>query len=75
MLGGFGNRGYRLVNLAAGLSGGRAYLAAYALGFGASGLTFYDDNVVEFFAPHATGRAAVFVTALGRAAHRPLRGA
>jgi SagB-type dehydrogenase family enzyme len=63
----WGERGYRLVNLQAGLAGGRAYLAAYATGFGASGLTFYDADVVRFFAPHASGRDAIFVTALGRA--------
>jgi len=63
----FGDRGYRLANLQAGLAGGRAYLAAYAQGFGASGLTFYDGHVVEFFSPHATGKDAIFVTALGRA--------
>jgi SagB-type dehydrogenase family enzyme len=62
----FGDRGYRLANLAAGLAGGRAYLAAYAQGFGASGLTFYDRHVVEFFSPHAAGKDAIFVTALGR---------
>ena len=62
----FGDRGYRLANLEAGLAGGRAYLAAYAQGFGASGLTFYDGHVVEFFAPHAAGKDAIFVTALGR---------
>jgi SagB-type dehydrogenase family enzyme len=61
-----GDRGYRAVNLAAGLAGGRAYLAAYAQRFGASGLTFYDDEVVRFFG--ARGRDAIFVTALGRAA-------
>jgi SagB-type dehydrogenase family enzyme len=61
-----GDRGYRLVNLEAGLIGGRAYLAAYALGFGASGLTFYDREVVQFFG--ATGHDAIFVTALGRSA-------
>jgi len=66
----FGNRGYRLANLDAGLAGGRAYLAAYALGFGASGLTFYDREVVEFFSPHAAGRDAIFVTALGRSVRR-----
>jgi SagB-type dehydrogenase family enzyme len=66
----FGNRGYRLVNLDAGLSGGRAYLAAYALGFGASGLTYYDGHVVDFFAPHAAGRDALFVTALGSPVRR-----
>jgi hypothetical protein len=64
----FGDRGYRLVNLEAGIAGGRAYLAAYALGFGASGLTFYDAEVVRFFSPAATGQDAVFVVALGRAA-------
>jgi SagB-type dehydrogenase family enzyme len=64
----YGNRGYRLVNLMAGLIGGRAYLAAYAQGFGASGLTFYDREVVEFFSPSAAVEDAIFVTALGRSA-------
>jgi SagB-type dehydrogenase family enzyme len=62
----WGNRGYRLVNLEAGLIGGRLYLGAYAQRFGASGLTFYDRAVVEFFSPHAAGKDALFVTALGR---------
>lgn len=61
-----GDRGYRVVNLEAGIAGGRAYLAAYAHGFGASGLTFYDADVVDFFSPHAAGKDAIFVTALGR---------
>jgi SagB-type dehydrogenase family enzyme len=71
-----GDRGYRVANLEAGLAGGRAYLAAYAQGFGASGLTFYDDLVVEFFSPHAAGKDAIFVTALGRSgvgAHATIR--
>ena len=63
-----GDRGYRLVNLEAGLDGGRAYLVAYALGFGASGLTFYDREVVKFFSPSVSGDDAIFVTALGRSA-------
>ncbi len=61
----WGNRGYRLANLEAGIGGGRCYLAAYAQGFGASGLTFYDADVVRFFEPHARGLDAIFVTALG----------
>ena len=74
ILDGLGNRGYRLANLEAGLIGGRLYLGAYAQRFGATGLTFYDRAVVEFFSPHAAGKDAVFVTALGRAARRaPLR--
>lgn len=69
-----GNRGYRLANLEAGIVGGRAYLAAYGQRFGASGLTFYDGDVVRFFSPHAAGLDAIFVTALGRAAPRRERG-
>lgn len=65
-----GDRGYRLVNLEAGLAGGRAYLAAYACRFGATGLTFYDDEVVRAFSPAAAGLDAIFVTALGRSAPR-----
>ena len=41
----WGSRGYRAVNLAAGLLGGRLYLGAYGFGLGATGLTFYDDEV------------------------------
>jgi len=66
VLGRWGNRGYRAANLEAGLIGGRLYLSAYAQRFGASGLTFYDRAVVEFFSPHAAGKDALFVTALGR---------
>ena len=62
----WGNRGYRLANLEAGLIGGRLYLGAYGQRFGASGLTFYDRAVVDFFSPHAAGKDAIFVTALGR---------
>jgi SagB-type dehydrogenase family enzyme len=71
LLAAWGNRGYRLANLEAGLAGGRAYLAAYAQRFGASGLTFYDREVVRFFSPHAEGLDAIFVTALGRAGKPP----
>jgi SagB-type dehydrogenase family enzyme len=69
----YGDRGYRAVNLAAGLIGGRLYLAAYSLGLGATGLTFYDDDVVRFFAPDAAGKDAIFVTALGRSHRAPAR--
>jgi SagB-type dehydrogenase family enzyme len=66
----WGDRGYRLVNLEAGIAGGRAYLAAYAQGFGATGLTFYDQLVTEFFAPASAGMDAIFVTALGQSARQ-----
>jgi SagB-type dehydrogenase family enzyme len=64
----YGNRGYRGVQLEAGIVGGKLYLAAYALHLGATGLTFYDDDVVSFFSPHAEGKSAVFLVALGKSA-------
>ena len=64
----FGNRGYRATQLEAGILGGKLYLAAYAQRLGASGLTFYDDDVVRFFSPHAEGKSAIFMVALGKSA-------
>jgi SagB-type dehydrogenase family enzyme len=64
----FGNRGYRAVQLEAGILGGKLYLAAYAQRMGATGLTFYDDEVTQFFCPHAEGKAAIFLVAVGNAA-------
>jgi SagB-type dehydrogenase family enzyme len=66
----FGNRGYRAAQLESGIIGGKMYLAAYAQGFGASGLTFYDDDVIEFFSPRAQGKSAIFQVAVGRSAKR-----
>ncbi|MGH9790238.1 MAG: nitroreductase family protein, partial [Candidatus Acidiferrales bacterium] len=68
----FGNRGYRAVQLEAGILGGKLYLAAYAQNLGATGLTFYDDDVAEFFSPHAQRKSAIFLVALGHPARRPL---
>jgi len=60
-----GNRGYRAAQIEAAIRGGKTYLAAYALGIGASGLTFFDDDVVAFFSPHAQGKDVMFLTAIG----------
>ena len=62
----FGNRGYRAAQLEAGIIGGKLYLAAYAQRLGASGLTFFDDDVTEFFSPHAAGKSVMFLVALGK---------
>jgi SagB-type dehydrogenase family enzyme len=64
-LGTFGNRGYRAAQIEAGIIGGKIYLGAYEQGLGATGLTFYDDEVAEFFSPHAKGKSAIFLTAVG----------
>jgi SagB-type dehydrogenase family enzyme len=66
----FGNRGYRAAQLEAGIMGGKLYLAAYAQRLGASGLTFFDDDVTEFFSPHAAGKSVMFLIALGKSVTR-----
>ena len=66
ILEGHGNRGYRAVQLEAGAIGGKMYLAAYAQHLGATGLTFFDDDVINFFSPHAKGKSAIFLLAIGK---------
>ena len=68
----FGNRGYRAAQLEASIIGGKLYLAAYAQRLGTSGLTFFDDNVTEFFSPHAAGKSVMFLLALGKSVKRKL---
>ena len=50
-----GERGYRAAQLEAGIRAGRIYVGAYARGLGATGLTFYDDDVSKFL----TGETAL----------------
>ena len=66
----FGNRGYRAAQLEAAIIGGKCYLAAYGQQLGATGLTFFDDDVTEFFSPHAAGKSVMFLTALGKPAKK-----
>jgi SagB-type dehydrogenase family enzyme len=66
----FGNRGYRAAQLEAAIIGGKLYLAAYAQRLGASGLTFFDDDVTEFFSPDAAGKSVMFLIALGKSVKR-----
>lgn len=70
VLGAYGNRGYRAAQLEGGIRAGKMYLSAYALGLGASGSTFYDDAVTEFFSPHSAGKACVVAVGVGVPAYR-----
>ena len=70
----FGNRGYRAAQLEASTIAGKMYLAAYAQRLGATGLTFYDDGVTQFFSPHAEGKSVMFLVALGKRTRRQLIG-
>ncbi|MGH7370061.1 MAG: SagB/ThcOx family dehydrogenase, partial [Candidatus Methylomirabilaceae bacterium] len=66
----YGNRGYRAAQLEAGVIAGKIYLAAYAQGIGASGSTFYDDAVTEFFSPHARELSPMIVVGVGVPAYK-----
>ena len=65
VLSSLGNRGYRAAQFEAGAVAGKVYLSAYAQGMGASGSTFYDDYVTEFFAPHAAGKSPMIAVGVG----------
>jgi SagB-type dehydrogenase family enzyme len=63
-----GDRGYRAAQLTCAIAAGRMWLAAYALRLGATGLTFFDDPVVELFSPRAAGMDVMFLLAVGQPA-------
>ncbi|WP_460522973.1 SagB/ThcOx family dehydrogenase [Flindersiella endophytica] len=62
----YGNRGYRLAQLECSLHAGRLHLGTHTLGLGAVGSTSLDDEVTEFFSPHAAGKSFMFVNVFGR---------
>jgi hypothetical protein len=62
----FGNRGYRAAQFEAGVIAGKIYLSAYAQGIGASGSTFFDEAVTEFFSPHAENKNSMIAIGIGR---------
>lgn len=65
----FGNRGYRLARLQAGVELGRLYLATYAhRRIGGRGFTFFDDLVTEHLSPRATNQTPMTLFAFGRPA-------
>jgi SagB-type dehydrogenase family enzyme len=62
-----GARGYRAAQLEGGIAAERLQLAAFALGVGATGLTFLDDEVSAFFGTRA---APMLTVAVGVPAYR-----
>jgi SagB-type dehydrogenase family enzyme len=61
----FGERGYRVAQMAGGIAGERLELAATAQNLGATGLTFFDDEVTAFFEPASAGRQVMYLAAVG----------
>lgn len=66
----FGDRGYRAALVEAGIVEGRLHLAAFSRGLGATGLTYLDHEVQQFF--HTTD-TPLLVTAVGVPATRAPR--
>ena len=62
-----GARGYRAAQLEGGVAAERLQLAAFTLGFGATGVTFLDDDVSAFF---GTSAAPMLAVAVGVPAYR-----
>jgi hypothetical protein len=60
-----GNRGYRASQFEAAVIAGKIYLSAYAQQLGASGTTFFDDAVTEFFSPHAENKSTMMAVGVG----------
>ncbi len=65
-----GNRGYRAAQFEAGIVAGKIYLTAYAQGIGASGSTFFDYAVTEYFSPHAGTKSAMIAVGVGVPAYK-----
>jgi nitroreductase len=67
----FGDRGYRVAQTEAGIAVGRVQLAAFALGYGATGLTFYDDEVSATF---PTQEACMMACSVGEPSYTSVPG-
>jgi hypothetical protein len=65
------DRGYRDAQLGAGLANGRLHMAAFSLGIGASGMTFYDSEITGFLGEPLAG---LLFTCVGVPAYRNTQG-
>jgi hypothetical protein len=74
VLNSLGNRGYRAAQFEAGVRAGKIYLSSYAAGIGASGSTFFDDAVTEFFSPHANEKSPMIAVGVGVPAYKARSG-
>lgn len=68
-----GDRGWRAVHMGAAIAAGRLEVAAQALGMGATGLTFFDDEVTDLFGLDGTSTGVSYLAAVGVPAGRRAR--
>ena len=64
----FGDRAYRIAQMEGSILAGKMYLAAYAQKFGATGLTFQDDEVTSFL--DESDKIVTFMICLGHKAKK-----
>ena len=69
----FGDRAYRVAQLEGGIISGKIYLASFATGIGARGTTFFDDEVVNHFTPHAIGKDVMMAVGIGKPDYKAKR--
>ncbi len=62
----YGNRGYRVAQFQAALYASRLHLGTHAFRLGAVGSTSVDDEVIDFFSPHAAGKSYLFILTFGK---------
>lgn len=62
----YGNRGYRVAQFQAALYASRLHLGTHAFRLGAVGSTSLDDDVIDFFSPHAAGKSYLFILTFGK---------
>lgn len=61
----YGNRGYRVAQTEGSLLASKLHLATHAVGLGAVGSTSVDNDVIDFFSPHAAGKSYMFILTFG----------
>lgn len=66
----YGNRGYRVAQFQAALYASRLHLGTHAFRLGAVGSTSVDDEVIDFFSPHAAGKSYMFILTFGKRRRR-----
>lgn len=69
-----GNRGYRAAQMEAGIILGKIYLLSYAYNLGASGSTFYDDEVKDLFSPHSIRKETMIAVGIGNTGYKSRSG-
>jgi SagB-type dehydrogenase family enzyme len=69
-----GTRGYSAAQFEGGIIAGKIYLSSYAHGIGASGSTFYDDAVTEFFSPHSKDKNTMIAVGIGNPSYKARQG-